>query len=50
VNFIFENFITFTSRLPYSRHLEEEADEVGLQLAAKVNTKVLKDLLQFDVF
>ncbi|CAF3842138.1 unnamed protein product [Adineta steineri] len=35
VNFIFENFITFTSRLPYSRYLEEEADEVGLMLAAK---------------
>ncbi len=37
MNFIFENFITFTSRLPYSRRLEEEADEVGLLLAAKVN-------------
>ncbi|CAF3637418.1 unnamed protein product [Rotaria sordida] len=35
VNYIFENFITFTSRLPYSRLLEEEADEVGLMLAAK---------------
>jgi len=35
VNFIFENFITFTSRLPYSRRLEEEADEIGLMLAAK---------------
>jgi len=40
VNFIFENFITFTSRLPYSRRLEEEADEVGLLLAAKVNRKI----------
>ncbi|CAF0792979.1 unnamed protein product [Rotaria sp. Silwood1] len=35
VNYIFENFITFTSRLPYSRLLEEEADEIGLMLAAK---------------
>lgn len=35
VNFIFENFMTFTSRLPYSRSLEEEADVVGLLLAAK---------------
>ncbi len=42
VNFIFENFITFTSRLPYSRRLEEEADEVGLLLAAKVIKKYLK--------
>ncbi|CAF1331589.1 unnamed protein product [Adineta steineri] len=41
VNFIFENFITFTSRLPYSRYLEEEADEVGLMLAAKVDKKCL---------
>jgi len=37
VNFIFENFMTFTSRLPYSRKLEQEADEIGLLLAAKVN-------------
>jgi Zn-dependent protease with chaperone function len=43
VNFIFENFITFTSRLPYSRRLEEEADEVGLLLAAKVNEEYLKN-------
>ncbi|CAF3977765.1 unnamed protein product [Rotaria sp. Silwood2] len=35
VNYIFEHLITFTSRLPYSRLLEEEADEIGLMLAAK---------------
>lgn len=35
VNYIFEGFITLTSRLPYSRQLEQEADEVGLMLAAK---------------
>ncbi|UJR15858.1 hypothetical protein I4U23_002784 [Adineta vaga] len=34
-NFIYEGYITFTSRLPYSRYLEDEADEVGLKLAAK---------------
>jgi Zn-dependent protease with chaperone function len=37
VNYVFEKFITFTYRLPYSRYLEEEADEIGLLLAAKVN-------------
>jgi Zn-dependent protease with chaperone function len=42
VNFIFENFITFTSRLPYSRRLEEEADDVGLLLVTKVIKKYLK--------
>ena len=36
VNYIFEKFITIASRLPYSRSLEDEADEVGLMLAAKV--------------
>jgi len=37
VNYIFEKFITLAARLPYSRRLEEEADAVGLMLAAKVN-------------
>ncbi|CAF4170114.1 unnamed protein product, partial [Rotaria magnacalcarata] len=37
VTYLFEQFLTFTNRLPYSRTLEDEADEVGLMLAAKVN-------------
>jgi hypothetical protein len=39
VNFIFERLIKLTTRLPYSRMLEEEADKVGLMLAAKVYIK-----------
>ncbi|CAF3416917.1 unnamed protein product [Rotaria socialis] len=35
VTYLFERFLTFANRLPYSRTLEEEADEVGLMLAAK---------------
>lgn len=42
VNYVFEKFITLTSRLPYSRRLEQEADEVGLMLAAKVHPVVAK--------
>jgi Zn-dependent protease with chaperone function len=44
VNIIFEKFITFTARLPYSRHLEDEADVIGLMLAAKVNKMYFENL------
>ena len=50
MNFIFENFITFTSRLPYSRRLEEEADEVGLMLAAKVNEKYFEKFFLNSIY
>jgi hypothetical protein len=43
VNYIFDKFIKLAARLPYSRGLEEEADGVGLMLAAKVNEKYLKN-------
>ena len=43
VTFLFEKFITLTSRLPYSRQLEEEADEIGLILAAKVRRAHLEN-------
>ncbi len=43
VNYIFDKFIKLAARLPYSRRLEEEADGVGLMLAAKVNEKYLKN-------
>lgn len=35
VHFILEKLLSLTTRLPYSRKLETEADEVGLNLAAK---------------
>ncbi len=36
VNYIFDKFVKLSVRLPHSRRLEEEADAVGLMLAAKV--------------
>ncbi len=43
MNYIFEKFITLAARLPYSRRLEEEADTIGLMLAAKLNEEYLKN-------
>jgi Zn-dependent protease with chaperone function len=40
VNYIFDKLVAITAQLPYSRRVEEEADEVGLLLAAKVNRKI----------
>ena len=35
-NYIYDKFIKFATVLPHSRRLEEEADQVGLMLVAKV--------------
>ena len=43
VDYIYNRFVKYAVELPHSRLMEEEADLVGLRLAAKVNNGFLKD-------